>query len=92
RAECVGTERGYQGLFKQLVDVGVLVTAGGEHLTFSDDYAFSSPSAAAAVVCGRSANGRTAWVVEGSGETYAAWQDRQLSAADVASVSEAADE
>lgn len=92
RAEWVGTERGYQGLFKQLVDEGVLVADGGEHLTFSDDYAFSSPSAAAAVVCGRSANGRTAWVVEGSGETYAAWQDRQLSAAGVASVSETADE
>lgn len=92
RAEWVGTERGYQGLFKQLVDEGVLVADPGEHLTFSDDYAFSSPSAAAAVVCGRSANGRTAWVVEGSGETYAAWQDRQLSAAGVASVSEAADE
>lgn len=92
RAEWVGTERGYQGLFKQLVDEGVLVADGGEHLTFSDDCAFSSPSAAAAVVCGRSANGRTAWVVEGSGETYAAWQDRQLSAAGVASVSEAADE
>lgn len=92
RAEWVGTERGYQGLFKQLVDEGVLVADGGEHLTFSDDYAFSSPSAAAAVVCGRSANGRTTWVVEGSGETYAAWQDRQLSAAGVASVSEPADE
>jgi hypothetical protein len=92
RAEWVGTERGYQGLFKQLVDEGVLVADGGEHLTFSDDFAFSSPSAAAAVVCGRSANGRTTWVVEGSGETYAAWQDRQLSAAGVASVSEAADE
>jgi len=92
RAEWVGTERGYQGLFKQLVDEGVLVADGGEHLTFSDDYAFSSPSVAAAVVCGRSANGRTSWVVEGSGETYAAWQDRQLSAAGVTSVSEAADE
>ena len=78
RAEWVGTERGYQGLFKQLVDEGVLVADGGEHLTFSDDYAFSSPSAAAAVVCGRAANGRTSWVVEGAGQTYAAWQDSQL--------------
>ncbi|EIU1660865.1 GIY-YIG nuclease family protein [Pseudomonas aeruginosa] len=78
RAEWVGTERGYQGLFKQLVDEGVLVADGGEHLTFSDDYAFSSPSAAAAVVCGRAANGRTSWLVEGSGQTYAAWQDSQL--------------
>jgi len=78
RAEWVGTERGYQGLFKQLVDEGVLIADGGEHLTFSDDYAFSSPSAAAAVVCGRAANGRTSWVVAGTGQTYAAWQDSQL--------------
>ena len=77
RAEWVGTERGYQGLFKQLVDEGVLV-ADGEHLSFSDDYAFSSPSAAAAVVSGRSANGRTSWLVQGSGQTYAAWQEQQL--------------
>ncbi|MEA9988162.1 GIY-YIG nuclease family protein [Pseudomonas sp. RTS1] len=78
RAEWVGTERGYQGLFKQLVGEGVMVAQGGNNLVFSDDYAFSSPSAAAAVVCGRSANGRTSWLVEGTGQTYAAWQDQQL--------------
>jgi hypothetical protein len=88
RAEWVGTERGYQGLFKQLVDEGVLVADGGEHLTFSDDCAFSSPSAAAAVVCGRSANGRTAWVVEGTGQTYAAWQDVQVGEIETSASSE----
>lgn len=88
RAEWVGTERGYQGLFKQLVDEGVLVTDGGEHLTFSDDYVFSSPSAAAAVVCGRAANGRTSWVVEGSGQTYAAWQDVQVGEIETSASSE----
>ncbi|MCY1313847.1 hypothetical protein D9M70_644150 [compost metagenome] len=56
----------------------MLVADGGEHLLFSDDYAFSSPSAAAAVVCGRAANGRTSWLIEGTGQTYAAWQDQQL--------------
>lgn len=85
RAEWVGTERGYQSLFKQLVDEGVLVADGGEHLTFSDDYAFSSPSAAAAVVCGRAANGRTSWLVEGSGQTYAAWQEQQLNIPELSS-------
>lgn len=80
RAEWAGTEQGYQGLFKQLVDDGVLVPDGSEHLLFSDDYAFSSPSAAAAVVCGRSANGRVSWVVEGSNQTYAVWQDQQVNA------------
>ena len=78
RPEWVGTERGYQGLFKQLVADGVLVAEDGEHMVFRDDYAFSSPSAAAAVVCGRSANGRTSWVVEDTGLSYAAWQDQQL--------------
>ncbi len=78
RVEWVGTERGYQGLFKQLVAEGLLVAQGSDNQVFSDDYAFSSPSAAAAVVCGRSANGRTSWVVEGTGQTYAAWQDQQL--------------
>ncbi|ABP77957.1 conserved hypothetical protein [Stutzerimonas stutzeri A1501] len=89
RAEWVGTERGYQGLFKQLVDEGVLVADGGEHLTFSDDYAFSSPSAAAAVVCGRAANGRTSWVVEETGQTYAAWQEQQLNISELPAGAEA---
>lgn len=89
RADWVGTERGYQGLFKQLVDEGVLVADAGEHLTFSDDYAFSSPSAAAAVVCGRAANGRTSWVVEETGQTYAAWQEQQLNISELPAGAEA---
>ena len=34
------------------------------HYCFTNDYEFSSPSAAAAVVLGRSANGLTAWRTE----------------------------
>lgn len=45
---------------EQLLKDGVLV-AVGEHLTFSKDHEFSSPSAAAAVIHGGTANGRTAW-------------------------------
>lgn len=56
----------------------VLVAHGGEDLSFSNEYACTSPCAAAAVVFGRAANWRTSWVVEGSGQTYAAWQDSQL--------------
>ena len=33
----------------------------GDALVFAQDYAFSSPSTAAGVVLGRSANGRTEW-------------------------------
>ncbi|MDD2133220.1 GIY-YIG nuclease family protein [Pseudomonas kurunegalensis] len=79
RAQWVGTaDHNYRSLYQQLVSDGVMVSDGSEYLVFKDDYAFSSPSAAAAVVCGRAASGRTAWLVEESGETYAAWQDSQL--------------
>jgi hypothetical protein len=38
----------------------VLVTQGGLY-QFTQDYTFSAPSTAAAVVLGRSANGRVEW-------------------------------
>jgi outer membrane lipoprotein-sorting protein len=31
------------------------------------------------VISGRSANGRTVWIVEKTGQSYAVWQDQQLS-------------
>ena len=80
RKQWIGVDGGYQGLFQQLAADGVLIAEGAEHLAFKDDYAFASPSAAAAVVSGRSANGRVVWSVDGTGQTYAAWQDQQLSA------------
>lgn len=43
-----------------------------------DDVAFTSPSMAAAVVLGRNANGRTEWKVKDSGQSYADWQEAQL--------------
>ena len=43
-------------------------------LEFSDDVAFSSPSAAACMVMGTSRNGRVDWKIEGSDKTYADWQ------------------
>lgn len=47
-------------LREDLVRSGHLV-AEGDQLRFTDDYVFDSPSTAAAVVLGRSANGRTEW-------------------------------
>lgn len=81
RAQWVGVQGGYAELFKQLLNEGVLISDASEHLLFSDDYAFSSPSAAAAVVSGRSANGRTSWLIEGNSKTYAAWQEQQVNEA-----------
>lgn len=89
RAQWVGTaDHNYRNLYQQLVSDGVMISDGGEYLMFKDDYAFSSPSAAAAVVYGRAASGRVSWLVEGSGETYAAWQDSQLSGIGVKSENE----
>ena len=45
---------------KSLIDGGVLVPQDG-HLRFTQDYLFSSPSGAAAMVLGRSANGWIEW-------------------------------
>ncbi|MFN5624043.1 MAG: GIY-YIG nuclease family protein, partial [Planctomyces sp.] len=47
-------------LRKDLLDQGVIVN-NGQTLTFAQDQVFGSPSTAAAVILGRSANGRTEW-------------------------------
>lgn len=45
---------------QKLIDEGVLINKV-EYFEFSDDYIFSSPSTAAAMVMGRNANGLTEW-------------------------------
>ena len=52
---------------EQLLKDGVLVPVEG-HLVFTKNHEFSSPSAAAAVIHGGTANGRTAWK-DASGQT-----------------------
>lgn len=52
--------RGMFDLREELIGNGVLVREG-DHFNFTQDYVFSSPSTAAAVVLGRSANGRIEW-------------------------------
>jgi Domain of unknown function (DUF4357) len=54
--------RGMFDLRQELISNGVLALALGDgSYEFSQDYSFSSPSTAAAVVLGRSANGRVEW-------------------------------
>jgi hypothetical protein len=48
-------------------------------LRFEEDVAFTSPSAASQAVMATSRNGRTDWRVVGTGQTYADWQQEQLS-------------
>ena len=45
---------------QELIDLGVLAQQGNDY-AFTQDYTFSSPSTAASVVLGRSANGRVDW-------------------------------
>jgi hypothetical protein len=80
RRDWEGAEGSYTKLFHDLVARGILrPAADGQLNEFVDDYAFSSPSAAASVVAGRTANGRTHWIVEGGRQTYGDWQAERVS-------------
>jgi len=66
----------YSDLHQRLVRSGVLVVEG-ELAVFTTDYAFKSPSAAAAVLNGRSANGRQEWRTA-SGQKFTHWEADNL--------------
>jgi hypothetical protein len=68
---------GYALLHETLRESGVLQDQG-DHCVFTQNYAFKSPSAAAAVVHGRSANGTTEWRVEATGLDYKGWEELQI--------------
>lgn len=79
RREWEGVETSYTRLFEKLRESGVLrPTPDGQLNEFTEDYAFRSPSAAAAVVAGRNANGRLHWTIEGTNTSYAEWQEDQV--------------
>lgn len=67
----------YEKLHNELLRAGVLVPEG-EHCVFAQNYAFRSPSAAAAVIKGRNSNGLTSWYLEGTDQTYKEWEAQQL--------------
>ncbi len=71
-----GQKSSYNALHDALVADGTIMNG-----ILQSDVAFKSPSAAAAVVSGRSANGRTAWTVKATGQTYADWEADQLAEA-----------
>lgn len=74
----VGTENSTYGkLHSELVASGVLVE-DGDHRIFSANTAFRSPSAAAAVINGRPANGPQDWKVPSTNQTYKEWEQSRL--------------
>lgn len=81
RDRWTSSHAGYHALYQQLVDEGVLSDVDSGARQFATDYAFSSPSAAAAVISGRPSNGRTSWTTADGGETYAHWQEQKVNLA-----------
>lgn len=80
RIEWVGDnsrKTAYGRLYTELVDQGVLKD-DGEHKVFAENYAFNSPSAAGAVINGRSTNGQRAWKHVGTGKTFRDWESDNL--------------
>ena len=68
----------YAELHRELRRAGVL-QLDGDRCVFAQNYAFRSPSAAAAVINGRAANGTVEWRTETGGRTYKEWEAQQLS-------------
>ncbi|MEV5389205.1 GIY-YIG nuclease family protein [Nocardia farcinica] len=70
-----GEGHSYTSLRAKLEQDGTLVpTPDGSAMRFTRNHVFASPSAAAAIVAGRSANGRTEWLVQGARRTYGQWE------------------
>ncbi|MEJ1993136.1 MAG: GIY-YIG nuclease family protein [Maritimibacter sp.] len=80
RAKWIGKgswDSGYRKIREGLIERGV-ISIEGDLARFTESFAFSSPSAAAAVVLGRASNGRIEWYIEDGSRTYADWEDDQL--------------
>lgn len=69
----------YGNLYSELMTNGILIVQNG-FAVFQKDFAFSSPSAAGAIINGRSTNGRREWKHGVSGQTYEEWEKDQITA------------
>lgn len=80
RKEWVGDnskKSSYGKLHAELVRQGILIE-DGDHRIFAENYAFSSTSAAGAVVNGRSTAGPVKWKLKGTNKTYKEWEAEKL--------------
>lgn len=80
RRQWVGVDSSsYKGLRAKLEQDGTLVPAAdGKTMRFTHAQVFASPSAAGAVVLGRSVNGRTEWIARRSRIPYGEWQQQGI--------------
>jgi hypothetical protein len=78
RSRWIGTDHSYQKLFDEVVESGVYVSEGSQR-RFAKAYAFSSTSAAGAVLNGSVTAGPRDWVLESNPtKTYKQWEAEQL--------------
>ena len=68
----------YKKLHQGMQEAKKLVPTDNGMLVFTEDCPFNSPSAAAAIILARNANGRTEWHIPETGQSYADWQNAQL--------------
>jgi Domain of unknown function (DUF4357) len=79
RPAWTGASHSYKALYEKLVGEKVLIPEpDSRSMRFARDQVFASPSAAAAVVTGRQANGRVEWKVDGSAITFGDWQTQGI--------------
>ena len=71
-------QQSYGRLKEKLIGDGVLIPIEASKLKFAKPHSFSSPSAAAAVVLDRNANGRIEWKVKGAKQSYHDWQESRV--------------
>ncbi len=76
-------QQSYGGLKQKLIEDGVLTPPLDGKLRFARAYAFSSPSAAAAVILDRNSNGRLEWKVKGGKQSYHDWQQAHAASEEV---------
>ena len=81
------SDHSYSRRHAHLIKSGQLVPGDRGYLRFAKDVAFRSPSAASAVILGRSDNGRVSWKVAGSNVSYGDWQSEQVAKTALASSS-----
>jgi hypothetical protein len=77
RGHWIGVDHNYRKLFEEVVESGAYAGDASSR-QFVSAYAFSSPSAAGAVLNGRATAGPIAWTVSGTKKTYKDWEAEQL--------------
>lgn len=79
RSTWVAGYHNYRKLREQLEQNGTLApSVDGGFMVFTRDQVFASPSAAAACVLGRNANGRLEWKVQGAKTSYGEWHESRV--------------